>query len=336
MRRRRPAPRRPLQTRREVVARRRPHGANSAIRRRLRVYLQRHAQALVSSLARLLKAPLASLMTIMVIGIALALPTGFYLVIKNMRGVSTQWQSASQMSVFLQKELPPSQLERLLETLASDVDIARFEYQDPAAALAEFRQLAQLGDSLDALDDNPLPGMVIVQPRADDAEAIAALAERLQARPEVDLVQLDRRWLERLYAIVELGRRAVLVLASLLGLAVLLVVGNTIRLSIESRRAEIQITKLIGGTDGFIRRPFLYGGAWYGLFGGIFALVLVNIALLAMRGPVRLLASLYDDGFGLLAVDIGAASWLLLGAIVLGWAGSWLAVSRHLSAIQPS
>ena len=149
-------------------------------------------------------------------------------------------------------------------------------------------------------------------------------------------MQLDRRWLERLYAIVDIAKRGVLVLACLLGLAVLLVVGNTIRLSIEGRRAEIQITKLIGGTDSFIRRPFLYSGLWYGLFGGVFALILINIALFAVRGPVKALASLYDEGFGIVAVDFSTTIVVVVGAILLGWIGSWLAVARHLRDIQPN
>lgn len=296
----------------------------------------RHAQAFFDSLGRLRKAPLASAMTVMVIGIALALPTGLYLLVKNLRGFDTQWQSATQLSVFLQKELPASRLDKFLDELKQDKEISNFEYRDPAAALIEFSQLSDIGDSLEVLDDNPLPGIVIVQSAVADTDAMTQLVERLEAKAEVDFVQLDRRWLERLYAIVDIGKRGVIVLACLLGLAVVLVVGNTIRLSIEGRRAEIKITKLIGGTDGFIRRPFLYSGLWYGLFGGIFALILINIALLAIKGPVMALARLYDDGFGLLAVDLSTTAIVVIGAILLGWGGSWLAVSRHLRDIQPT
>jgi len=309
---------------------------SGGLRMRLRLYFLRHAQAFVDSLGRLLAAPLASIMTVMVIGIALALPTGLYLIVKNLRGFDDQWQSATQLSVFLQKELPAARLNNLLDELKQDAGIAEFEYRDPAAVLIEFSQLADLGDSLAVLDDNPLPGVIIVQATATDTQAMTILVERLESKAEVDFVQLDRRWLERLYAIVDIGKRGIIVLACLLGLAVLLVVGNTIRLSIEGRRAEIQITKLIGGTDGFIRRPFLYSGFWYGFFGGIFALFLINIALFAIRGPIKALARLYDDGFGLLAVDFSTTGIVVIGAILLGWGGSWLAVSRHLRDIQPT
>ncbi len=306
------------------------------LRLRLRLYFMRHAQAFFGSLGRLRKAPLASAMTVMVIGIALALPTGLYLLVKNLRGFDAQWQSATQLSVFLQKELPVSRLDKFLDELKQDKDISAFEYRDPTAVLIEFSQLSDIGDSLEVLDENPLPGIVIVQSAVADTDAMTQLVERLEAKAEVDFVQLDRRWLERLYAIVDIGKRGVIVLACLLGLAVVLVVGNTIRLSIEGRRAEIKITKLIGGTDGFIRRPFLYSGLWYGLFGGVFALILINIALFAIKGPVMALARLYDDGFGLLAVDLSTTAIVVIGAILLGWGGSWLAVSRHLRDIQPT
>lgn len=309
---------------------------SGSLRMRVRLYFMRHAQALVNSLGRLTGAPLASAMTVMVIGIALALPAGLYLVVKNLRGFDAQWQTATQLSVFLQKELPAPRLESLLQELSADEEISRFDYRDPAAVLDEFSRLADLGDSLAVLDENPLPGVIIIQSKATDTAAISKLAARLEAKPEIDFVQLDRRWLERLYAIIDIGKRAVLVLAVLLGLAVLLVVGNTIRLAIEGRRAEIQVTKLIGGTDSFIRRPFLYSGLWYGLFGGIFALILINTALFAVRGPVKELARLYDGGFGLLAVDFSTTFIVLAGAVLLGWAGSWVAVSRHLRDIQPT
>ncbi len=306
------------------------------LRMRLRLYFLRHAQACIDSLGRLGKAPLASAMTIMVIGIALALPTGLYLVVKNLRGFDEQWQSATQLSVFLQKELPAPRLAKLLDALEQDTEVSHFEYRDPAAVLREFSQLADLGDSLEVLDDNPLPGVIIVQASATDPQAISNLVKRLETKAAVDFVQLDRRWLERLYAIVDIGKRGIVVLACLLGLAVVLIVGNTIRLGIEGRRAEIKIIKLVGGTDGFIRRPFLYSGFWYGLFGGVFALILINIALFAIRGPVKALARLYDDGFGLFAVDVSTTGIVVIGAILLGWGGSWLTVSRHLRDIQPT
>ncbi|MBN4069194.1 cell division protein [Beggiatoa alba] len=319
----------PLSTR----SKRAPAGG---LRMRLRLYFLRHAQACIDSLGRLGKAPLASAMTIMVIGIALALPAGLYLVVKNLRGFDEQWQNATQLSVFLQKELPASRLTKLLDALKQDAEISHFEYRDPATVLNEFSQFADLGDSLAVLDDNPLPGVIIVQAVATDTQAMSNLVDRLEAKAAVDFVQLDRRWLERLYAIVDIGKRGIVMLTCLLGLAVVLIVGNTMRLSIEGRRAEIKITKLVGGTDGFIRRPFLYSGVWYGLFGGVFALILINVALFVIREPVKALAKLYDDGFGLLAVDFSTTGIVVIGAILLGWGGSWLTVSRHLRDIQPT
>ncbi len=303
---------------------------------RMQLYFQRHAQAFFNSLGRIKATPLASGMTIMVIGIALALPMGLYLVVKNLRGFDQHWQNATQLSVFLQQEIPDERLQSFLKDLEENKAISSVHYQTPEQVLEEFSRLADVGDSLNVLQENPLPGVVIVQASDSGTNAINTLVVALEKKPEVDFVQLDRRWLERLYAIVDIGKRAILVLACLLALAVLLVVGNTIRLGIEGRRAEIQITKLIGGTDSFIRRPFLYSGLWYGLFGGVFALILINIALLAIRGPVKALARLYDEGFGVIAVDFSTTLIVVFGAILLGWIGSWLAVSRHLRDIQPN
>ncbi len=308
----------------------------SSVSTRIQLYFQRHAQAFFNSLGRMKAAPLASAMTVMVIGIALALPMGLYIVVKNLRGFDQQWQNATQVSVFLKRALSDERLQGFLDELGANADIAQFKYQSPEQALEEFSNIADIGDSLDVLADNPLPGVVIIQAAHSEAQAIDSLVSSLEQKPEVDFVQLDRRWLDRLYAIVDIGKRGVLVLACLLGLAVLLVVGNTIRLNIEGRRAEIQITKLIGGTDSFVRRPFLYSGFWYGLFGGVFALVLINVAFFAIRSPIKALAKLYDQGFGVIAVDLSTAAAVVLGAVLLGWLGSWLAVSRHLREIQPS
>ena len=161
------------------------------------------------------------------------------------------------------------------------------------------------------------------------------MTDSLSALPGVELAQLDVQWVKRLHAILQIIRRSVTALAALLSLAVLLVVGNTIRLDILNRRAEIEVTKLIGATDGFIRRPFLYGGIWYGLLGGILALALSGAALLLLREPVAQLSSLYASAFRLRMFDWRLAALVLGGGATLGWLGSWLAVGRHLKRIEP-
>ena len=303
-----------------------------------RVYLLRHAEVLLSSLGRLWRNPVASLMTVAVIGIALALPAGLHLLLENARLMSGGWDGSTQVSLFLRREVPEAESARLASTLRERPEIAETTLIPRAEALAEFRTLSGFGGALDALDENPLPDVIVVRPAPGHAapKAVEALVAELRVVPGVEHARLDMQWVKRLYALMEIVRRGVEVVALLLGLAVLLVVGNTIRLDIQNRRREIEVAKLIGATDAFIRRPFLYSGAWYGLFGGVAAWLLVSMALWATGGPVQQLALLYQSQFRLIAADAGTVLTLLVGGALLGLLGSWLAVGRHLAAIEPS
>ena len=303
-----------------------------------RVYLLRHAEVLLSSLGRLWRNPVASLMTVAVIGIALALPAGLHLLLENARLLSGGWDGSTQVSLFLRREVPEAESTRLASALRERPEIAETTLIPRAEALAEFRTLSGFGGALDALDENPLPDVIVVRPAPGHAapKAVEALVAELRVVPGVEHARLDMQWVKRLYALMEIVRRGVEVVALLLGLAVLLVVGNTIRLDIQNRRREIEVAKLIGATDAFIRRPFLYSGAWYGLFGGVAAWLLVSMALWATGGPVQQLALLYQSQFRLIAADAGTVLTLLIGGALLGLLGSWLAVGRHLAAIEPS
>lgn len=302
-----------------------------------RSYLLRHAQVALNSLGRLYRAPLASLMTTAVIGIALALPTGLYLLTGNLQNVSTHWDDGANLSLFLRQDVSLDKARALADTLRDWDDIDTLQLITPQEALAEFRALSGFGDTLDAMDENPLPAVIAIKPvdTVADAESADALLRRLEQLPEVELAQLDLQWVKRFNAIVNVVRRAIWVVATLLGLAVLLITGNTIRLEIQNRREEIEITKLIGATGAFIRRPFLYSGLWYGLSGAGLAAVLVELAFLQLAGPVRQLAGLYESGFSLYALSIGGAFSLLLIGALLGLLGALLAVGRHLAAIEP-
>jgi len=304
----------------------------------LKNYLARHAQVSLSSLGRMYRAPLASFMTAAVIGIALALPTGLYLLTGNLQQLSTQWGGSTNFSLFLKQDVAPEQARRLYDKLGKWPEIEELKLIQPDQALAEFRELSGFGDVLDALDENPLPAVLAVKPAAShsDAASATALLDKLDALPEVELAQLDLQWVKRFNAIIDIVRRSIWVLASMLGIAVLLITGNTIRLEILNRREEIEITKLIGGTDGFIRRPFLYGGFWYGISGALLAAILVQFALLQLHGPVQQLAGLYQSGFSLQTLSISETLTLLASGSGLGLLGAWLAVGRHLSAIEPS
>jgi cell division transport system permease protein len=303
----------------------------------VRGWLLRHAQTSLSSLGRLYRTPAASLMTAAVIGIALALPAGLYLLVDNLRDLGQRWDGSASLSLFLQQDLPEARARQLAEQLRGWPEIGQVQFISPEEALAEFRALSGFGDALDALDSNPLPAVVTVRPAKTrpEPEQIRQLQGKLAALPGVDQAQLDLQWVQRFAAMLEIAQRGILLIGSLLALAVLLIVGNTIRLDIFNRREEIEVSKLIGATNAFIRRPFLYSGLWYGLIGAALAWLLVVLAFWQLRGPVRQLAGLYQSEFTLATFGFGTSLGLLLLGILLGLAGSWLAVGRHLSAIQP-
>ncbi|MES1942745.1 cell division protein [Salinisphaera sp. PC39] len=309
-----------------------PGRAPSAPRRLAR----QHARDLVDSLGRLYRAPLSSLLTAAVIGITLVLPAALHVVFKNLDALSYRWEGTVQASLFLAEDLDERDGRRLAERIAAREGVAGTEFVSRAEALAEFRELSGLGPALDALEDNPLPAVIVVRPETDRPAAdIDALVDTLAAEPGVARAQLDQAWLRRLYAILDVAERGVTLLAALLALAVLFIVGNTIRLDIENRRAEIEVMKLVGAPDDFIRRPFLYSGFWYGLAGGLLAWLLLGICLLALAGPVRELAGLYGSDAGLQGLGLRGSLWLIAAGVALGWLGSAATVARRLRAIEP-
>jgi cell division transport system permease protein len=312
--------------------------AGAAARPAVLTLLARHAQGALYSLGQLARTPLSTLLTAAVIGIALALPTGLHLLLSNAQQLTAGWDASAHVSLFLKQGVGAAEAENTAATVRARPDVAEVQYLSPDDALAEFRQLSGFGDALDALDQNPLPSVLVVRPAASltNPGAVSALVETLRTLPAVEVAQLDVQWVKRLYAIMEIGRRGVLVLASLLSLAVLLIVGNTIRLAIQNRRSEIEIMKLIGGTDAFIRRPFLYTGIWFGTMGGAIAWALVNVSLWALEGPVLRLAELYGSSFRLAGLDLAAIAGLLGIGTLLGLSGAGIAVGRHLRAIEPA
>lgn len=303
-----------------------------------RVWLQRHAQVALESLGRLYRNLLPSIMTAAVIGIALALPSGLYLLLDNLHRLSGSWDGQASISLFLKENVPEAQTESLATRIRAWPEVASLTLISPAQALEEFSAQSGLADALEALDGNPLPAVLIVTPHTAHTTpaAAAALQKKLRGLPEVDLAQLDLEWVQRLAAIIDIARRGILVIGTLLALAVLLVIGNTIRLEIQNRRAEIVVTKLIGATNAFVRRPFLYSGLWYGLLGALLAWLLVVVGFWLLADPVARLAGLYGSDFTLETLPLYSLGLLLAGGILLGLLGSWLAVGRHLSAIEPS
>jgi cell division transport system permease protein len=214
-------------------------------------------------------------------------------------------------------------------------DVAAVTLIDRDAALAEFRAQSGFGAALDALDGNPLPHTLVVRPASGLDSDVETLAAAVNALPETELVQVDTAWVTRLRAMLALAGRLVDFATVVLGLAVAIVVGNTIRLEINNRSVEIEVTKLVGGTDGFIRRPFLYLGLCYGIAGALVALLVVWLGLLLLGPAVRGLAELYGSSFSLAGLSLAESAILLAGGGLLGWAGAGLAAARHLRAIEP-
>lgn len=303
--------------------------------KRFNRYLTLHAQNLLGAAGRLARQPFATALTVLVIAIALALPAGLRVLVNNVGTLSASWQGAADFSVYLKLDTPEAKAKVLADKIAARADIASAKLIDRDAALADFKAHSGFGDALDALDENPLPDTIVVRPANGAGGNLEATAAALRKLPEVDLVQLDTQWVARLEAIVALAGRVLDAVTLLLGLAVVLVIGNTIRLEIDGRSTEIEIMKLVGGSDAFIRRPFLYLGFWYGLAGAVVAAVLVGGTLAVLQGPARALANLYHSDFRITGLTLVQAGLLLAGGAVLGWAGAGLATARHLHAIEP-
>lgn len=298
-------------------------------------WLTHHLTTLFTSFGQILRTPLPSLMTAMVIGIALALPAGLYLLLENVQHLSNEWNGTAQISLFLKQTVGEEKAQNLADWLLQKKEISGVQIITPTQALEEYRNLSGFGQALTALEDNPLPYVLIVQLATANTDLGERLLEELKRKPEIEVAQFDMLWLKRLFAMIALVRRGVIILASLLTLAVLLVIGNTIRLAIYNRREEIEIHKLFGATDAFIRRPFLYAGGWYGLLGGIIAWLLVHFCFWLLQDPVKQLSLLYYSQFELVTLDLLSSLALLLTGGLLGLIGAWLAVGRHLKEIQP-
>jgi cell division transport system permease protein len=307
--------------------------------RRLQAWLTRHLQTFFYTLGLLARAPLASFLTAAVIGMALALPAGLYVLLNNVQDATRGWDGSNEISLFLDLAVDDGEAEAMAGELRAWPQVASARVITRAQALKEFRVLSGFADVMEAFSsDNPLPAVIVISPamEAGNSAAMEDLLGRLGELPKVDFAQFDLAWLKRLYAILRIVERGVLVLAALLAGGVLLVVGNTMRLGIENRRREIEIAKLFGATDAFIRRPFLYSGLLYGALGGVIAWLLVWACFMLLGEPVQRLAALYSGSYRLQALSPLAGMVLLAGGGLLGLLGSWLSVGRHLAAIEPS
>jgi cell division transport system permease protein len=300
-------------------------------------YLTHHAQSLVGSIGRLARAPFATALTVLVIGLALALPLALGVLVANAMSATGGFTGAVDISVYFKPAVALARVQELARGARARAGVASVEVISADAALKEFQQYSGFGAALQSLGGNPLPNVLHVHPApgASTPADLDGLRHYLSGWPEVDLVQLDAQWVLRFNAILELLRRVLGIAALFLGVGVLALIGNTIRLEIQGRRPEIEVVRLVGGSTGFIRRPFLYTGMLYGFGGAVLAWGMVETAVLVLSRPMAALAQLYGSSYSLSGpgpTEIGAVFAAGLG---LGWLGAWLAAARHLRGIQP-
>lgn len=302
---------------------------------RLRSWLAHHRLVFTETILNMLENPLSSLMTWLVIGIALALPGILYVMLNNIADVSTDWGGKPRVSLYLQKEVTKDAGDALAKEIRVSASVDEVRFVSSEAALKDFQQRSGFGDVLNSLDRNPLPHVIEVVLVSSEPMALTGLMAGWESDRRIAKVSVDLAWLERLFALLQFGERLVWSLSLVLALGVVLIMGNTIRLAIENRRQEIEVIKLFGATDSFVRRPFLYLGFWYGFGGATIAMILLQSSLVFLAEPVELLAQSYRDDFALQGPGAGGVLFLLLMGSSLGIAGALVAVSRHLRLIEP-
>jgi cell division transport system permease protein len=302
----------------------------------LRTWLMRHVAAAIGALGRLIRQPFASLMIVLVIAVTLAIPASLNIVVKNALALSAGWDNALDFSVYLRQDLGEREASALANLIRQRADVEQVRIITAADALREFKAQSGFGEALDQLPENPLPNTLVVRPAAGNtSQSMILLQEELGNLPEAEFVQVDTEWVRRFHAILDIVGQAIILGASLLGIAIVVIIGNTIRLDIQNRREEIEVTKLIGATNGFVRRPFLWSGFWYGLLGGLLALAMVRYGMHLLEEPAARLAGLYQSTLSVISLD-GVESILIIGiGVSLGLVGSWFAAARHMRRIEP-
>jgi cell division transport system permease protein len=292
---------------------------------------------IITSIGEIWRTPLASAMTIGVMGLSLTLPATLHIIVKNVQSINLEWDSASEISLFLNEGLSEQQISSAIRRLRSYDEIDELIYISKDDAVAEFKSLSGFGEALDYLESNPLPASFIVTPtkyhkQADPAKALLA---KLEKEREIDFGKLDIDWLARLNAIVTMLEEAVITVALLLMISVVLIIGNTIRLSIISRKEEIEVMKLVGATESFIQRPFVYTGIWYGLMGGLVAFLIVTFVIWWMQSAIGEISGLYMADFHIEGLTFSEFGALMLIASGLGFIGAFWSVHRHIKEIEP-
>lgn len=308
------------------------------IRRKNRAWLRRHSYSFFSSLGVLVKHKVGTLMTVLVLGIAMFLPLGLYITLANLDGMNLRQDEWSAITVFFEAGTTQEEVNRVADELKQRFETDAVAIISPAQGMADFRDASGFGESLDMLEENPLPWVMQVSPHQGSTEEVEAqvgeLTGFLESVGSIEVTQFDYKWLQRLGRMVELGQAAVTVLVLLFGLAVIVVVANTIRLDVASHAEEIEILALVGAGNAFVRQPFLYTGLWYGLMGGLLAVLLLGFTMLYLGRPLGLLLETYGTIFNLRGLGIQQSLWVLSGGGFLGWLGAWISVQRYLRRLK--
>ncbi|MRI32512.1 cell division protein [Endozoicomonas sp. OPT23] len=294
-----------------------------------------HQQVATDAFKNILAKPFASFLNCLMIGVAFALPALLYLMVINLQVLGNGWEGQPRISLYLETGLSDKQIRAIRNQARDDQDITNFTFISPGEGLKEFQEKAQLSSVFDALGFNPLPPVLELEPRSSfPVDKLGELLQRYKVKKGVAEARLDREWVERLAAITGLVEQFALLLSGLLAVMVVLTIGNTVRLSVESRRAEIQVIKLVGGTDGFVALPFLYMGVWYGLGGAFLALLTVWLIQAGVMSGVLELTSLYGSSFEVQGPDSTLVLSLLAAGWLLGFAGALASCYRHLRDME--
>lgn len=307
------------------------------LRRWVRAWGRRQLYSLFSSLGTLFSHKVGTLLTVLVLGIAMVLPIGLFVTLNNLRSIDFREEDWGSITVFLRPGVSEQQALELTDRINARTD-AGASAVSPQQGLEEFRTASGFGQALDVLDSNPLPWVLLVQPEVHQGKELSAVAETLASwlasLPEVDSIQLDYKWLQRLAGLLRLGNALVTTLSVMFSLAVLVVIANTIRMDVANRADEIEVLSLVGAGDSFIRQPFLYSGLWYGFLGAALALVLLQLCIAYLQAPLENLLDAYGNEFRIARLNLSQTGVILLGGAVLGLLGAWVSVERYLRALR--
>nr|WP_276559048.1 permease-like cell division protein FtsX [Fluoribacter dumoffii] len=294
-------------------------------------------QAAVQSLNSLCRKPLASMMTSLVIAITLALPALFWVFSDNVAKLTATWQRGGHVSLYLKPGLSEAEQQLVLQKVRETDGVAQVSLKSSTDGLAELTQQEGMQDIMHYLPENPLPALIDVVPALtiDSPAKLDLLARQLQTVAQIENAKVDMEWISRLHALLGFAAKFADALLALLAMAVIMIVGTTLRLALHSRQEEIQVLKLIGAKDQFILRPFLYAGVWYGALGAVFAIFMVNIFIFSLGAAVNQLAVAYQMHYPLTGLSMRQILLLVLFAIILGWMGARLSVKRQLASIEP-